>query len=48
MLGIFDPVVKQILDLLTQQVEASNKADPAHKVSVGVMSQEFLGLTNLR
>jgi hypothetical protein len=40
MISIFDPVVKQILELLTQQVDASNMTDPAYKVLVNIKPEE--------
>jgi len=34
MLGLFDPIVKQVISLLEQQVRDSNKLDSSNKVSV--------------
>ena len=34
MKGLFDPIVKQVISLLEQQVRDSNKLDSSNKVSV--------------
>jgi len=34
MRGLFDPIVKQVISLLGQQVRDSNKLDSSNKVSV--------------
>ena len=34
MTEIFDPVVKQVIDLIAQQVQSSNEIDRGNKVSV--------------